>query len=555
MRTIKDPRKRPSKKTLEQYRKVEPVILEEEYKPLPKRQALSTGLEPYVGEWSEKQVTHLLKRTLFGVKRSELDHFLAMTMDEAVDAVIQPSPTHEPPVNDYAPPGSEFEDEHVAYGDTWINAPWSDLSEGWRIQSLKAWIVNNILNQSATIHEKLTLFWHNLLVVQFWDVFSGKANYEYYQMLYDHAFGNYRELVEKITLDPAMLLFLNGAFNNQQAPDENYARELQELFCIGKGPNAAFTESDVFEAARVLTGWSINWEKFEAEGPFEHRFVQWNHDYESKQFSEFYGSRVIEGEGEEELTQLLDMIFENPEVSHYICRRLYNFFVYHDIDEATETNVIQPLAQIFRDSNYDITAVLKVLFKSAHFFDVANCGAAIKNPVDLFLGTMRVVDNPRPTDLNERFNANLQLLWPMASMGMEIGDPPSVSGWQAYYQAPSYDKLWINTETVLRRIQYQQYLLWESNLTIFISSLANPRDPNEMIRESALLLMGIDLDEEVANGLKSLLLTGQGTDDYWTIAWDQHVNHPDNANYQATVQIRLATMFRSMTQYAEFQLM
>ena len=281
----------------------------------------------------------------------------------------------------------------------------------------------------------------------------------------------------------------------------------------------------------------------------------WNHDFEDKQFSAFYNNKTITGQGEEELTELLDMIFENEEVSLYICRRLYNFFVYHDIDEATEANVIVPLARLFRENNYDITVVLKTLFKSEHFFDAANYGATIKNPVDQFLGFIRVMDNPRPSNINERLYANLDLLWPMASMGMEIGDPPSVSGWQAYYQAPSFDKLWINTETIIRRIQYQQYLMWESDLTVFIGSLANPRDPNEMIRESAMLLMGITLEDEIIDGLKSLLLAGQGTDDYWTIAWDQHVNNPDNSNYQATVQIRLASMFRSMIQYGEFQLM
>ena len=532
-----------------------PVTLKEEYQPFPKRQTLATGLDPYTGEWTERQVSHLLKRTLFGVKRSELDQFLAFSLDEAVDTLIQPSPRHEPPVNDYAAPDSGVTDEQVAYGETWIHAPFSDLNEGWRVQSLKAWVINNMLGQEATIHEKLTLFWHNLLVTQFWDVFASKASYQYYQMLYDNAFGNYRDLAEKITLDPAMLLYLNGAFNNKEAPDENYARELQELFCIGKGPNAAFSENDVYEAARVLTGFTLNWEKFDAEGPFESAFVLWNHDFEDKQFSAFYNNKTITGQGEEELTELLDMIFENEEVSLYICRRLYNFFVYHDIDEATEANVIVPLARLFRENNYDITIVIKTLFKSEHFFDAANYGATIKNPVDQFLGFIRVMDNPRPSNINERLYANLDLLWPMASMGMEIGDPPSVSGWQAYYQAPSFDKLWINTETIIRRIQYQQYLMWESDLTVFIGSLANPRDPNEMIRESAMLLMGITLEDEIIDGLKSLLLAGQGTDDYWTIAWDQHVNNPDNSNYQATVQIRLASMFRSMIQYGEFQLM
>ncbi|MDW3197425.1 MAG: DUF1800 domain-containing protein [Cytophagales bacterium] len=559
MNKNKDPRKRPSKQTMDHYRKVKPVVLKEEKLPFPQRATLSTGLTPHSGEWSEAQVVHLLKRTLFGAKRAEIDQFLSMTMDEAVEAIVQPSARHTPPVNDYAPDGSEFEDEVIPYGETWIEAPFSSEHEGSRIISLKAWIINNILTQETTIHEKLTLFWHNLLVTQFWDVFIAKTGYEYYQMLYDNAFGNYRDLAEKITLDPAMLIYLNGAFNNKEAPDENYARELQELFCIGKGPNAGFTENDVYEAARVLTGWSVTWEHYESEGDFDSRFHDWDHDTGDKQFSEFYGNRVIEGksggEGRNEVFEMLDMIFENEEVSYFICRRLYNFFVYHEIDEATETNVITPMAQIFRDNNYEITPVLIALFKSEHFYDVANYGASIKNPMDLLLGFARVLDNERPQDINELHIANQEFIWTMAQAGLEIGDPPSVSGWQAYYQAPSFDKLWINTETVIRRIQYSQYNMWRSDLTIFINSLHNPSDPNEMIREAALLLLGIELSEEVSNGLKSTLLTGQGSDEYWTFAWDQFINFPDNPDYRTTVQNRLAAMFRSMLEFGEFQLM
>lgn len=559
MNKNKDPRQRPSKKILEQYRKVKPVVLKAEKVPFPKRDALSTGLSPYRGEWSEVQVAHLLKRTLFGVKRAEIDHFLSLSMDQAVESILQPSASHEPPINDYAPSGSEIEDEVIPYGETWIEAPYSPEHEGARIVSLKGWIINNMLNQETTIHEKLTLFWHNLLVTQFWDVFIAKASYEYYQMLYDHAFGNYREIVEKITLNPAMLFYLNGAFNNKEAPDENYARELQELFCIGKGPNAGFTESDVYEAARVLTGWSITWENYESEGDFDARFHFWDHDTDDKQFSEFYGNRIIEGksgdEGGDEVVELLDMIFENEEVSLFICRRVYNFFVYHEIDDATESNVIVPLAQIFRDNNFDITPVLITLFKSEHFFDSANYGASIKNPLDQMLGFARVLDNERPEDINELYIANQEFIWPMAEIGLEVGDPPSVSGWQAYYQAPNFDKLWINTETVIRRIQYSQYFMWRSDLTVFVNSLHNPGDPNEMILESSLLLLGIELSEEVRNGLKSTLLTGQDSDEYWTFAWDQFINFPNNMDYRTTVQNRLASMFRSMLEFGEFQLM
>lgn len=116
-------------------------------------------------------------------------------------------------------------------------------------------------------------FWHNLLVTQSWDVFVSKASYQYFDLLHRMAFGNYKTFIKAITLDPAMLLFLNGAFNQKDAPDENYGRELQELFCVGKGPDSNYTEEDVRAAARVLTGWTLREEDFTSEGPVDEVFT------------------------------------------------------------------------------------------------------------------------------------------------------------------------------------------------------------------------------------------------------------------------------------------
>ena len=453
-----DPRKPISSKLLKEFQKVPTVVFKDEIgsDKAPKRSTLNTGLTEYSGEWSEAQVSHLLKRTLFGAKRSEIDYFLGLTPSEAVDQIVAASPLHDPPVNNYEIPGNGVSDSDVEVGETWVEAPYNNSLEGWRIQSLKGWIIDNMLHQEATLHEKMTLFWHNLLVTQFWSVFVSKASYQYYQMLQENAFGNFKELIKKLTIDPAMLFFLNGTFNRKEAPDENYSRELQELFCIGKGKNANFTESDVQEAAKVLTGWVISSGAFENSGKLTTVFYDAWHDTSDKQFSSFYGNRVISGRsgsaGAEETDELLEMIFDNNETALYICRRLYNFFVYHDIDEATETNVIEPLAELFRNSNYEILPVLKALFKSEHFFDTANRGAVIKNPADHLVGMWRSLGVDYSNfSLTNQFLSQVSLLWPMSEVGMEIGDPPSVSGWQAYYQEPSFDRFWINTDTITKR--------------------------------------------------------------------------------------------------------
>lgn len=570
-----DPREKISEEVIAKFRRISPVTFKAEkvMKNDSFRDVLSSGIEMYTGAWTETQASHLLKRTLFGVKTGEINYFSAITMEEAVDEIVTSSSFPAPPINDYEIPGTEITDPDVEVGETWVEAPYGGEIEGYRIQSLKGWMVNNMLSQETTLQEKMTLFWHNLLVTQFFSVFLGKASYQYAKMLHENAFGNFRDIIKKITLDPAMLFFLNGTYNNKEAPDENYSRELQELFCIGKGPNAGFTESDVQEAAKVLTGWVVDFEKAGEVGDLPSFFYPPYHDTNDKQFSSFYDNTVIQGrsgaEGATETDDLLDMIFNNNEVAAYICRRLYNFFVYHEIDEATETNVIQPLATIFRESNYEILPVLKVLFKSEHFYDAANRGAIIKNPADHLIGLFRTlqIDLSEQT-IFESFYTGISLNWAMSEVGMELGDPPSVAGWQAYYQEPTFDRFWINTDTITKRAIRQDSLVFPSwgfwvsenlrisaDLLAFVGALNNPSNPNDLINECQQLLLGIDLSQEVKDGFKNILLSGQADDFYWTDAWDLYSSDIENEENKMIVQNRLVSFFQPFLQLAEFQLM
>lgn len=570
-----DPRKKISEEVKAKFRPIAPVIFEAEKSDSRRasRDILNSGLAEYTGMWGAEEVAHLLKRTLFGVKTSEINYFSSLTMEQAVDEIVKSSAFPAPPINDYEIPGSDIVDPDVNAGETWVEAPYGDEIEGYRIQSLKGWMVDNMLSQETTLQEKMTLFWHNLLVTQFFGVFVSKASYKYFKMLHENSFSNFKELIKKLTVDPAMLFFLNGTYNNKEAPDENYARELQELFCIGKGVNAGFTETDVQEAAKVLTGWVIESENFENVGELSSFFYPPFHDTNDKQFSAFYDNTVIEGrsggEGAVETDDLLDMIFDNNETAAYICRRLYNFFVYHEIDETTETNVIEPLAQIFRGSNYEILPVLKVLFKSEHFFDSANRGATIKNPADHLLGLFRTLETDL-SDLNifESFYTHISMNWAMSEVGMELGDPPSVAGWQAYYQEPTFDKFWINTDTITKRAIRQDSLIipswgfWitenlriNADLLAFIETLNNPSDPDELINECQRLMLGIDLSQEIKDGFKTILLSGQADDFYWTDAWNLYLSDKENEENKMIVQTRLVSFFQPFLQLAEFQLM
>ena len=570
-----DPRSPKRFEWIAQARKVEPVVRHPPHN-LPTTRLRDTqsmaGLEPYEGPWEAPQVRHLLSRTLFGVKKSEIDQFLFLGIDSSIDRLFNNLPLPAPPVNDYQGLDENAYDPHVGLGQSFLNAPHAGNVESYRVISLKSWMVKNFLDGPTNIRQKLVLFWSNLLATKLWDVYISKASYRYLEMLFRNAKGNYKTMIKELTLDPSMLIFLNGAVNTREAPDENYARELQELYCIGKGPDAGFTEGDVQAAAKILTGWTVSWEKYEQEGPFTSRFSVWNHDSSDKQFSSFYGNRLIKGragaEGAEELDELLDMIFDNTETARYIVRRLYAYFVSNEITDNIEQQIIRPLAQQFRESDYELAPMLKTLFRSAHFFEQANKGVLIKSPADHLLGIWRTLGVPKEgSGLQHEYVVHQSMLWHMANLGMEMGDPPNVAGWAAYYQAPQYDKAWITADTITRRaITTDSLIYWgfwiapefqiNANLPAFVAGLSNPEDPNSLLEEAALLLLGIEISEDMRNSLKSALLSGQLQDYYWTNAWNDYLNNPgENTNETSIIQFRLKSAFRQLLQLGEYHLM
>ena len=166
---------------------------------------------------------------------------------------------------------------------------------------------------------------------------------------------------------------------------------------------------------------------------------------------------MIEGKegdaGIEETQELIEMIFETNEVAAFFVRQLYIFFVSPEIDEWTETNIIQPLAQTFRDNDYVVKPVIEELLLSDHFYDEVNYGAIIKAPTDVMLGFYKGMNAWVPFDeeaeIMDRRALNTNMMWNMDAWGMQIGDPPNVAGWPAYFQIPTFDKTWVTTHTCL----------------------------------------------------------------------------------------------------------
>lgn len=185
--------------------------------------------------------------------------------------------------------------------------------------------MGQILNQNISLREKMVLFWHNHFVTERAVVSRADLLYQYNNCLRSNALGNFKQLTEEITVIPAMLRYLNGEDNAAGAPNENYARELLELFTIGKGPlleegnYTFFKQQDVLAASRILTGWKINYA--EAKSFFNSE----KHDTSSKTFSEAFGQAVINNEGEDEYKRLIQLILEQKESARFIVRKLYRW--------------------------------------------------------------------------------------------------------------------------------------------------------------------------------------------------------------------------------------
>ncbi len=311
--------------------------------------AVLTGLTPYTGPWTETEVIHLLRRTMFGATKNDVNYFVSVGMTQTVNELLTPAASAlPPPLYVYT---SNYADPNVAQGATWITAPYDSTANGYRLKSYRAWWISQMLNQPRTMQEKMTLFWMNHFSTQTGTVNDARYCYAINALCRANALGNWQSLTKAITLDPGMLVYLNGYANTKTAPDENYGREMQELFTIGKDANGNpyYTESDVQNAAKVLTGYRINGTTITSY------FDSTKHDTTDKTFSSFYNNTVITGQtgaaGATELDSLLTMIFGTQQAAIFLCTELYRFFLYYNIDTNTDTNVIQPLADVFRTGN------------------------------------------------------------------------------------------------------------------------------------------------------------------------------------------------------------
>ncbi|NJO25276.1 MAG: DUF1800 domain-containing protein [Bacteroidia bacterium] len=433
----------------------------------------------------------------------------------------------------------------------------------------------------------MTWFWYHFIPVDFDDIYqtsnsyiksnSARVFYSYFKLFRDNALGNFKTIIRNISTEPGMMYYLNNQQNSATAPDENFARELMELFTLGKGSDSLYTQSDVVEASKVLTGWRV---QNLNTANIATNFVPGQHSTSNKQFSSFFNNTVINYQsgaaGANELDLLMDMIFSKSDVvSKYICRRLYRYFIYYDIDANIETNVITPLAQTFVNSNWDILPVLKQLFKSEHFFDIANRGVFIKTPFDLVAGSLRIfnietnVSNPANYEAQYKvwnyFNNTIS-----RPIEQYAGTIPNVSGWNPFYQTPAFHQYWINSNSIQKRFKFLtdifngfnlNYNGLTTNIKVNVIAFAQQfdnatiQDPNLLVAACIKYLIPVDLSTDQKENIKlQTLLSGQTTDSYWTSAWSTYLANPNTTNTNV-VTSRLKSLLTTIVQLAEYQLM
>jgi hypothetical protein len=398
--------------------------------------------------------------------------------------------------------------------------------------------------------------------------------------------GNFRDLVTGITKDPGMLIFQNGNENAKEHPNENYGRELQELFTIGQKDfygNYNYTEQDVRAASEVLTGWQVtNWGK-EGSTAFSTMFNPDRHDTGTKVFSSKYNNTVITGRsgseaGDAELSDLVTMLLTHPETPKSICRKLYRWYVNPEVTPEIEDQVVIPLANFFSspENNYNITPVLKKLLTSNVFFDNVNIGAIIKSPAELVIGTVRMFNQPVP-DITTEYVAFRKMMnfmsYSMNILQLNFLNQPSVFGSLPYYQT-GYSKNWINGTTLgvrgsrMDTIVYPSieikpgYILGIDVLSRLSSIQPNFSDINlttaitceQVLTEFSKNLFATDISQTQKDFLiDKIMMMNSSPRTTWLREWDAYRAAPADVSKQGTILWRCRAMLRHMLRMAEYQ--
>ncbi len=549
------------------------------------------SLNPLTGTLGLRKAKHLLRRATFNYTKEQLDVFASMTATAAVNSIATN------PANVLAEPYDPLPTS--APDGFWLSsgAPSNTFKGNGRKKAyITAWWWYNAVNQISLKH-KLSFFLHTTFTIGKSSGSGFPSNtYDHIRLLDFYATGNIKVLAKKITLDNAMLDYLDNTHNNATNPNENYAREYLELFTILKGPQIGqdnytnYTEYDIQQAAKVFSGFKTKGDRsiIDSDTNIPRGYANANkHDSSNKTFSSAFGNQTIIGRNTEsgmidELDDFVEMIFGQTETAKAYCRKLYRYFVKSKWNATVETDIITPLAQLLIDNDYEILPVVQKLLTSEHFYDNDDSdqtdniiGSIIKSPLQLVSEICSVfnVTYEDPTSNSLRFYNNFFLRFVhntyFKGASMEFYDPDSVAGYPAYYQEPSFDQIWFSSNTLISRYKLIESLIRGKNTIIpnaniyasldtvlFVENKilpTNAQNPNKLVEAIADLLYPESISTDRINYFKQFLIE-DSNDFYWTGAWLQYINTHSRTD-KITVKTRLDSLVTRMVNAAEFQLM
>jgi uncharacterized protein (DUF1800 family) len=478
-------------------------------------------LKPYIPSsaqpWNELRIKHLYRRLSFGASPNEIIQALERTPSDLVETLLhnameQPlSPVPAWKDFDYTD-YEKIKDEEER--DEKIN---NDIFD-W----IKEWIQDMLKHG---VRGKFILFWHNHFVTQLETYYFPRYLYDYHHLLQSKALGNFKDFVHQMGKNTAMLLFLNGVESTKEEPNENYARELYELFTLGR--DQGYTQKDIEETARALTGWN----GLDVFGqPIA--FVNYYHDKGEK--------TIFEQTGNWNYDDVTNILFQEraTAIAQFICTKIYTTFVNPRPDLA----IIHQLANTLLTHNWEMAPVLNQLFKSEHFFDAANIGLQIKSPYELFFNFFKAVNYEASADILDSIHYFTSML------GQELAMPIDVAGWRG-------NRTWIDTARITGRWRVLSWTIYDlmDNQPEKLTQLAHQLTGNAQTNDPALVTQKV-VDFFLAKALHTPEIYERATiafkvdipqnyfdDGSWNLHWD-------------TIPWQMTALLQYLIKLPEFQL-
>ena len=415
--------------------------------------------------WDRRLAAHLCRRAAFGANWQQLDAAVKQSPTAVAEQLVR-GPANSSEQGD----SDELARTVLATGDP---------------QQLAAWWTYVLIHTHHPTLERMSLLWHGHFATGAEKVLDAVLMLEQNRLLRRHALGDWRPLVHEISRDPAMLIYLDSATNRKAHPNENFARELMELFCLGEGN---YSEKDVQELARCFTGWEIKLGRF--------RFNRFQHDTGMKTILGKHGT-FPEGES-------VDWILEQPHAARFVAGKLFRQFI---CDEpAPPESLIEPLAKELREQDWQIGRVLQRILTSQLFYSEHALGRKVRSPVDLAIGLLRSLDGSANTR---------QLASDLQQNGQGLFFPPNVKGWDG-------GRTWINSSTILGRANMMGRLLADDKtrfgggkLDEYFANLGASK-PEDVVDRACELLLAVPLSTPAREGLVDLCRKSPNTSRAYT---------------------------------------